>query len=213
MNDPGFRIYVVDDDPAVLKGLCRILRSAGYQPEPFGSASQFMESYCADASGCLVLDLSMPGVTGLELQRWLSQLNSTLPIIFLTGRGDIPTSVRAMKNGAVDFLTKPVEASQLLRSIEEGLRREREARALRSQEEEIRARLATLTPREHEVLTHVVSGRLNKQIAADLGTVEKTIKVHRARVMQKMGVGSLAELVRLAERAGIAGQSILTRAS
>jgi FixJ family two-component response regulator len=118
-----------------------------------------------------------------------------------------------MKDGAVDFLTKPVDDSQLLHSIEEALRRERAAHALRSQEEEIRARLSTLTPREHEVLTHVVSGRLNKQIAADLGTVEKTIKVHRARVMQKMGVGSLAELVRLAERAGIAGQSILTRAS
>jgi len=205
LNDPGFRIYLVDDDPAVLKGLCRLLRSAGYQPEPFGSASQFMESYRADAAGCLVLDLSMPGVTGVELQRWLSQINSTLPIIFLTGQGDIPTSVRAMKDGAVDFLTKPVDDSQLLHSIEEALRRERAARALRSQEEEIRARLSTLTPREHEVLTHVVSGRLNKQIAAELGTVEKTIKVHRARVMQKMSVRSLAELVRLAERAGIAG--------
>lgn len=205
MNDPGFRIYVVDDDPAVLKALCRILRSAGYQPEPFGSASQFMECYRADAPGCLVLDLSMPGVTGLELQHWLTQIKSTLPIIFLTGRGDIPTSVRAMKDGAVDFLTKPVEDSQLLHSIEEALRREREACALRTEAEELRARLATLTPREHEVLTHVVSGRLNKQIAAELGTVEQTIKVHRARVMRKMGVHSLAELVRLAQRAGIAG--------
>jgi FixJ family two-component response regulator len=162
-----------------------------------------MECYDAETPGCLVLDLSMPGVTGLELQRWLLQTNSPLPIIFLTGRGDIPSSVRAMKDGAVDFLTKPVDGTDLLRSIEEALRRERETRALRDEEEAIRARLATLTRREREVLKHVVSGQLNKQIAAELGTVEKTIKVHRARVMRKMGARSLAELVRVTERAGI----------
>jgi FixJ family two-component response regulator len=184
-----------------------MLLSAGYQPEPFGSASQFMESYKPDAEGCLVLDLSMPDVTGLDLQRWLAQTKSSLPVIFLTGRGDIPTGVRAMKEGAVDFLTKPVDSADLLRSIEEALRRERQMRAARAEEEETGRKLATLTPREHEVLKHVISGRLNKQIAAELGTVEKTIKVHRARVMRKMGAQSLAELVRMAERIGIGAMS------
>lgn len=203
MNTQVARVYLVDDDPAVLKGLCRIVQSAGYTPEPFDSAIQFMESYSANATGCLVLDLSMPGVSGLELQRWLMQSRSPLPIIFLTGRGDIPAGVRAMRDGAVDFLTKPVDTADLLRSIEEALRREREGRAARAAEEEVRRKFATLTKREQEVLKHVVSGQLNKQIAADLGTAEKTIKVHRARVMHKMGVQSLAELVRVAERVSI----------
>ncbi len=203
MSEPVCQVYIVDDDPAVLKGLSRLLRSAGYAPAPFISAREFMQHYRPDSPGCLVLDVSMPGITGLELQRWLLQINSPLPVIFLTGRGDIPMSVLAMKQGAVDFLTKPVNEEDLLKAMGEALKREREARSSRVETGAIQARLAKLTPREREVLEHVVAGQLNKQIAAELGIVEKTIKVHRARVMNKMGVRSLAELVRVAERVGI----------
>jgi len=203
LKDPLRQIYVVDDDPAVLKAICRLLRSAGYEVIPFTSPKAFMKCYQPDTQGCLLLDVSMPGITGLELQQWLVQSKSPLPVIFLTGRGDIPASVRAMKQGAVDFLTKPVNDTDLLKAIQEASRRERKSRAARAEAEAVQARLMTLTPREREVLVHVVAGRLNKQIAGDLGTVEKTIKVHRARVMKKMGVKSLAELARLAERAGI----------
>ena len=214
MSEPACQVYLVDDDPAILKGLSRLLRSAGYEPKTFVSAREFMEHYLPESPGCLVLDVSMPGITGLELQRWLMQTNSFLPVIFLTGRGDIPTSVRAMKEGAVDFLTKPVNAEDLLGAIGAALQKERSTRAMRLETGAIRARLATLTPREREVLEHVVSGQLNKQIAAELGTVEKTIKVHRARVMEKMGTQSLAELARVAERMGIgARQTPLSRPS
>ena len=203
MKEPGFKVYLVDDDPAVLKGLGRLLRAGRYDAVTFNSAQEFMQAYQRDAPGCLVLDISMPGLTGLELQRWLTQKDCLIPVIFLTGRGDIPTSVRAMKEGAVDFLTKPVNDADLLQAVEEASRRERQLRAARAEAGALQARLAHLTPREREVLEHVVSGKLNKQIAAELGTVEKTIKVHRARVMEKMGVESLAALARLAERAGI----------
>ena len=203
MNDPLRQIYLVDDDPDLLIALSRLLRSAGYEAITFTSAKAFMESYSPDAPGCLVLDISMPGITGLELQQWLVQSNSPLPVIFLTGRGDIPASVRAMKQGAVDFLTKPVNDIDLLKAIREASRRERRTRVARAQAEAVRAKLRNLTPRERQVLERVVAGCLNKQIAGELGTVEKTIKVHRSRVMRKMGVSSLAELVRLAERAGI----------
>ena len=203
MNDPLRQIYLVDDDPAVLKALSRLLRSAGYEPIAFSSAKDFMERFHPDAPGCLVLDVSMPEVTGLELQKWLIQSNSPLPVIFLTGHGDVPGTVQAMKRGAVDFLVKPVNDVDLLKSIREASRRACRARDARAETSAIQARLETLTQRERQVLEHVVSGQLNKQIARDLGTVEKTIKVHRARVMKKVGVQSLAELVRLAERAGI----------
>jgi FixJ family two-component response regulator len=167
-------VFVVDDDPAVLKGLSRLLRAARLDVATFSSPQEFLKRHDPNAPGCLVLDFSMPGLNGLELQQALATKGDAVPIIFLTGQGDIPTSVQAMKGGALDFLTKPVN--------------------------EIQQRLATLTPREREVLTHVVSGQLNKQIAYDLGTVEQTIKVHRARVMEKMKVDSVAELVRLTER-------------
>ena len=203
MNDTGCRIYLVDDDPSVLKGLSRLLCSAGYETVQFSSAKQFMEHYDADEPGCLVLDLAMPGFTGLDLQRWLLELNSPLPVIFLTGHGDVPTSVRAIKKGAVDFLTKPVNDEELLRAIREALEHESATRMEYAKVAAIRARLGTLTPREREVMEHVVSGQLNKQIADVLGTALQTIKVHRARVMRKMGVLSLAELVQLAARAGI----------
>jgi FixJ family two-component response regulator len=203
VNDPVRQVYLVDDDPGVLKALSRLLRSVGYEPIAFSSPEAFMESYRPDAPGCLVVDISMPIMTGLELQQWLVQSDSPLPILFLTGQGDIPTTVQAMKWGAVDFLTKPVNETDLLNAIQQASLRGREARATRAEAAAFHARLATLTPREREVLEHVVGGQLNKQIAGDLGTVEKTIKVHRARVMKKMGAQSLAGLVRLAERAGI----------
>lgn len=203
MTDAMHQVYLVDDDAAVVKALCRLLRSAGYEVCSFSCAEEFMERYNSDAPGCLLLDISMPGINGLELQQWLVQSHSPLPVIFLTGHGDIPASVRAMKNGATDFLTKPVDENDLLKAIQEASQRQRESLAARAEVQAIQTRLHTLTPREREVLEQVVAGKLNKQIAGDLGTVEKTIKVHRGRVMQKMGVESLAELVRLAERAGI----------
>jgi FixJ family two-component response regulator len=162
-----------------------------------------MESYEADEPGCLVLDLAMPEVTGLELQKWLKQLNSPLGVIFLTGRGDVPAGVQAIKDGAVDFLTKPVNDKELLRAIRETLERERASWEARGRVAGIRARLSSLTARERQVLEHVVSGQPNKQIAAELGTVTQTIKVHRGRVMRKMGVQSLAELIQLAAQVGI----------
>jgi FixJ family two-component response regulator len=152
---------------------------------------------------CLVLDVALPGLDGLELQQALAVSECARPVVFITGRGDIPTSVRAMKRGAVDFLTKPVNDTELLAAVHRAIEADRLARAARVEMDAMRQRLASLTPREREVLVHVVAGRLNKQIAADLGIVEKTIKVHRARVMEKMAVGSLADLVRVAERLGV----------
>jgi len=196
-------VFIVDDDPAVLKSLSRLLRASQVNVVTFGSPQEFLERYDPHAPGCLVLDVAMPGLNGLELQEALRVKGSAIPIIFLTGHGDIPMSVQAIKGGALDFLTKPVHDKDLLKAVEAALEKDRIERQTRAELDDIQERLATLTPREREVLIHVVSGQLNKQIAYDLGTVEKTIKVHRARVMEKMKVGSVAELVRLAERAGI----------
>jgi FixJ family two-component response regulator len=197
-------VFLVDDDPSVRRALSRLIKSAGYQVQAFGSAREFLDFRPQpEGPACLVLDIRMPGLTGMDLQQRLDEMHSLLPIIFITGHGDIPTSVKAMKAGAVDFLPKPVKDADLLRAIEQALERAQTDAAAFAQFENIRQRLETLTPREREVLEHVVSGKLNKQIAYDLGTVEKTIKVHRARVMDKMGVQSLAELVRIAERVGI----------
>ena len=196
-------VFIVDDDSAVLKSLARLLRSARLNVMAFGSPQEFLERHDPRAPGCLVLDLAMPGLNGLELQAALTVKGSAIPIIFLTGHGNIPTSVQAMKRGALDFLTKPVNDDDLLKAVQVAIEKDRIARIARAELEDIQARLDSLTPREREVLTHVVSGQLNKQTAADLGTVEKTIKVHRGRVMEKMKVQSVAELVRLAERAGI----------
>jgi FixJ family two-component response regulator len=204
MSCPEPVIYLVDDEPAVLKAVSRLIRSAGYTINTFNAAEEFLCQRSEGAHGCIILDVSMPGLNGLELQQALFAKGMLLPIIFLTGRGDVPTSVRAMKQGAADFLTKPVNAEQLLSAVAAAVVRDRLAWQLRDEEAEIERRLATLTAREREVFKHVISGRLNKQTAVDLGTVEKTVKVHRARVMEKMRVKSLAELVRLAERAGIA---------
>jgi len=210
MSSSPFQVYLVDDDPLVLRALGRLLHSAGYNVSKFTSAKEFMNAFRPDVPACLVSDISMPEISGLELQRWLVQSNSPLPIIFLTGHGNIPTGVKAVKEGAIDFLTKPVNQTDLLNAIEQAAQRWREAGARRAEAAEIQAKLATLTPREREVFEHVVSGQLNKQIADDLGTAEKTIKVHLGNVMKKMDVRSLAQLVRLAERAGI-GRTPLSR--
>lgn len=201
MNEPS--VYLVDDDPAVLKGLSRLLRSAGWAVAPFESAQSFLDAAALDAMGCVVLDVSMPGMDGPALQQALADRGSVLAIIFLTGRGDLSTGVNAMKTGAVDFLSKPVDEQVLLDAVRLAIERSRDANRNRLELAKVRQCLATLTPREREVLDLVVAGRLNKQIAAELGTVEKTIKVHRARVMEKMKAGSLAELVRLADRANM----------
>jgi FixJ family two-component response regulator len=193
-------VFIVDDDPAVLKSLSRLLRASQFTVGTFGSPQEFLERHDPHTPGCLVLDVAMPGLNGLELQEALRVKGSAIPIIFLTGHGDIPMSVQAMKGGALDFLTKPVHDKDLLKAVEAALEKDRIERQSRVELDDIQERLATLTPREREVLNHVVSGQLNKQIANDLGTVEKTIKVHRARVMEKMKVNSVAELVRLTER-------------
>lgn len=203
MMTPSPTVFIVDDDAAVLKSLTRLLRSARLNVMAFGSPQEFLERHDPRAPGCLVLDLAMPGLNGLELQAALTVKGSAIPIIFLTGHGNIPASVQAMKRGALDFLTKPVNDDDLLKAVQAAMEQDRIARIARAELEDIQARLDSLTPREREVLTHVVSGQLNKQTAADLGTVEKTIKVHRGRVMEKMKVHSVAELVHLAERAGI----------
>jgi FixJ family two-component response regulator len=205
---PSPKVFLVDDDGSVLRAVGRLIKSAGYEVQTFVSARGFLDSGdFKNGPACLVLDVRMPGFNGLELQRELQAANATLPIIFITGHGDIPTTVRAMKAGAVDFLTKPVKDAVLLRAIEQALARAVRDQAEREAFEALNKRLNTLTPREREVMGLVVSGLLNKQIAFELGTVEKTIKVHRARVMQKMGVDSLAELVRLAEKIGVRPKS------
>jgi FixJ family two-component response regulator len=196
-------VFVVDDDPRVLRALTRLLAAAGFQARPFASPRAFLEQHDPAAPGCLVLDLALPGLDGLQLQQALTASHCARPIVFITGRGDIPTSVRAMKGGAVDFLTKPVRDEDLLTAVRSAIEKDRDARATQAALDALGQRLAGLTPREREVLAHVVAGRLNKQIAGDLGTVEKTIKVHRARIMEKMAARSLADLVRIAERLGI----------
>lgn len=198
-----FTVFVIDDDESVLRALSRLIRAADYEVETFDSARDFLDQHDADIPGCVVSDVAMPVVDGLELQSVLSANRALRPIIFLTGRGSIPMSVRAMQAGAVDFLTKPVNDDDLLAAIARARARDAMTRAERAVLMSVEERLARLTPRERQVLTHVVAGRLNKQIAADLGTVEKTIKVHRGRMMEKMGVRSVADLVRLAEQAGV----------
>lgn len=196
-------VYLVDDDPDLLGAMQRLLESVGIHVSAFQSAQEFLRVHDRLAPGCLVLDLAMPGLNGLQLQCELEQRAIALPIIFLTGRGDIATSVQAMKHGATDFLTKPVDDFVLLAAIKEALETDRLRRRMQVERDRIAECLARLTERERQVLAHVISGRLNKQIAADLGTVEKTIKFHRGNLMRKMGVRSVAELVKLTERVGI----------
>jgi FixJ family two-component response regulator len=197
------RVFLVDDDPAVRRGLSRLLKSAGLEVEAYGSPEEFLGSLDAGAAGCAVLDVAMPGLDGLALQQAMSARGCELPVLFLTGHGDIPKSVRAMKGGATDFLEKPADEALLLGAIRRALERDRALRAARRELSDARRRLATLSPREREVLEGVVAGNLNKQIAAALGISEKTVKVHRGRVMEKMAVSSLAELARLADHLGV----------
>jgi FixJ family two-component response regulator len=203
MSEASFTVFLVDDDADVLKALGRLVRAWGYDSREYVSARDFLREHDASLPGCAVLDVAMPDLDGLTLQQALAARGVERPVIFLTGRGDIPMTVSAMKAGAVDFLTKPVNAEALLAAIGRAQEREARERETRAQMDEFLTKLARLTPREREVLGHVVAGRLNKQIAHDLGTVEKTIKVHRSRMMEKMGARSLAELVRMVERAGM----------
>jgi FixJ family two-component response regulator len=210
---PGPTVFVVDDDAAIRKAVSRLLRSAGIAVADFVSPTEFLAQYDPPMPGCLVLDLAMPGFDGLRLQTTLRETGSTLPVIFLTGQGDVSKSVQAMKHGAFDFLTKPVNAKNLLPAIRAAIEKDAVARREQGALSEICARLDTLTPREREVLEHVVAGKLNKQIACDLGVTEATVKMHRARVMAKMKVQSVAELARLAEQCGIRGTNSLKSAA
>ena len=195
------QVLLVDDDPAVCAALSRLLGLQGYAVSSFLSAESFLAQHDPHAFGCIILDIALPGLDGLALQQLLEQRGNPMPIIFLTGEADVPMCAGAMKRGAFDFLTKPVDDTVLFAAVACALRRDAELMSARAEREAAAARLATLTRREREVLTHVIAGRLNKQIAAELGTAEKTIKVHRARGMEKMQVRSVAELVRLMERA------------
>ncbi len=193
-------IYVVDDDPSVRKSLHRLLTVYGYLVETFSSAQEFLTSQHHNTPGCLVLDVRLPGLDGLELQKVLAEQQSLLPIVFITGHGDIPMSVRAMKAGAIDFLAKPFSEDALLDAVEQAIKRSWQKNLLAAKIAGIRYRLDLLTPREMEVLRHVVAGKLNKQIAVDMGISEKTIKVHRGRAMQKLQTRSVADLVRMLEK-------------
>lgn len=197
-------VYVVDDDESICRSLVRLLRSVGLAAETFRSAKAFLEHPGDDRPACLILDMRLPGASGLDLQESLRQAGRELPIVFLTGHGDVPTSVRAMKGGAVDFLQKPFIDQDLLDCVQRALDLSRAQRTERAERTELQRRLDTLTPREREVMLEVITGKLNKQIAGDLRIAEKTIKVHRGRVMQKMRANSVADLVRMVEKLGLA---------
>ena len=206
MNPTTPVVFVIDDDRSVRDALSSLIRSVGLGVETFGSAQEFLKSKLPDAPCCLVLDVRLPRLSGLDLQKRMVEAGMDIPIIFITGHGDIPMSVRAMKAGAVEFLTKPFRDQDLLDAIEAAIERDRALRKQRADMAELRERYESLTPREREVMGLVVTGLLNKQIAGDLGTSEITIKIHRHQVMEKMGAGSLAELVRMAERLGISSR-------
>jgi FixJ family two-component response regulator len=200
-------VFVIDDDESVCRALARLIRSVGLTVETFPSAAAFLDRKPVDRAACLILDVRLPGASGLELQEALGRAQRTMPIIFITGHGSVPMSVRAMKSGALDFLQKPFNDQELLDGIQRALARSRDARVEQTARAGLERRLATLTPREQEVMRLVVRGMLNKQIASTLGAAEKTIKVHRGRVMRKMQAESVADLVRMAQRVGLEAPS------
>jgi RNA polymerase sigma factor (sigma-70 family) len=202
MTEAAPIVFVVDDDPSVRRAIKRLIGSVGLQVELFGSAQEFLHSNRPDAPSCLVLDIRLPGISGLECQRQLAEANIHLPIIFITGHGDVPMTVRAMKAGAVEFLTKPFRDQDLLDAVQFGLERDRARRQREAEIGILQERLESLSTREREVVAMVVSGMLNKQIAAQIGTTENTVKVHRSRAMEKMQATSLADLVKMVERLG-----------
>jgi FixJ family two-component response regulator len=203
MKDPQPVVFVIDDDESVREGLDNLLRSVGLQVQSFASAQEFLRSERPDAPSCFVLDVRLPGLSGLDFQRELHRLDIHSPIIFITGYGDIPMTVRAMKEGAVEFLSKPFREQDLLDAIQLALERDRGRRAEAALTAELQARYQSLTPREREVMALAVAGLLNKQIAADLGVSEVSVKVHRGHLMRKMHAKSLAELVRMGGRLGV----------
>lgn len=196
-------VFVIDDDSSVRKSLTRLLQALGFKVEAFASAELFLERGQFDGVGCIILDIRMPGLDGMALQDQLSQTDYSMPIIFITGHGDIPMSVRAMKKGAVDFLPKPFDDEDLLQAVKRAVEKDVKAKFERREVSEILAQLRGLTPRELEIFRYVISGLLNKQIGFKLGIAEKTIKIHRGRIMEKLRANSVADLVRLAEKAGI----------
>src|SRR6201981_864435 len=210
MTAPKEMVFVVDDDPAVCTALKRLIRSVGIEALTFTSAGDFLRATRPDVPGCLVLDVRLPDLSGLNLQEKLTEAKIDLPIIFITGHGDVPMTVRAMKGGALEFLTKPVKEQDLLEAIQRGIEQHRRQLAKRAEACELQRRYDSLTPREREVFPLVTSGLLNKQIAAELGASEKTIKIHRAQVMHKMKAESLAHLVRIAERLGLVPSGSIT---
>ena len=203
MGTTDFSVFLIDDDPGVLKALTRLLQTAGYKTKAFSSSEAFLDEHDPSVPGCAVLDLTMPGLDGLEVQQKLAGKAAGRPIVFLTGHGNVPVSVRAMRAGAVDFLLMPVNRDDVLEAVGRAAALDKVTRRADEERRAIYALLEKLTPREREVLMHVIAGRLNKQIAADLGTVEKTIKVHRSRMMAKMGVRTVAALVRLTQKVSL----------
>ena len=203
---PPATVFVVDDDASFLAAVSRLLQATGHPVKTFSSASEFLQSLPAAGPGCVVADLQMPGLSGLDLQAALARTNNPLPVLILTGHGDIPTSVRAMRQGAEDFLTKRAPKEALLDAVKRALARDAHERAKRTRVQGLRARFDALTEREREVLQHVLRGQLNKQIAADLGIHERTVKLHRTAITTKLGVPSVAELTRLVQEAGLSGE-------
>jgi FixJ family two-component response regulator len=204
MSNQNPTVFVVDDDLSLRKALSRLLKSEGYDVETFSSAQEFLHAdpRC-EGPACLLLDVKMPGLNGLDLQQELHKREYAIPIVFITGHGDIPMGVKAMKKGAIEFLTKPFDDEVLLGAVEEALKKDMANRSAMNERQSILQRVKLLTPREYEILTYVITGMLNKQIAYDLDISEKTVKVHRGRVMEKLGIDSVAQLVRLAEKADI----------
>jgi FixJ family two-component response regulator len=203
MNGPNPTIFIIDDDSSMRRALSYLLQSAGYKVETYSSAEKFLQRDPYDGVGCILLDVRMPGLSGMDLQEKLMRPDYMMPIIFLTGHGELSMGVHAMKKGAVDFLTKPCDDGQLLAAVNRAIEKDMQARGSYKQKQEIRRRIELLTPRENEILRYVITGLLNKQIAASLGIAEPTVKIHRGRIMEKLRAESVADLVRMAGKAGI----------